>query len=129
VWGQKMKNKLTWREAASAWHRGHNVWSVEMGGIGPGYEQAIQILVFEIMHQWPNDKPLPVAIDKQWPEEYSSLCRKLGSELNLGLSGAQGGAAMNLAYRFMKNGYDETLDSTPQDRRIQVSKNFPDAPQ
>ncbi len=35
----------TAKDALAAWDRGEIVHSVEMGGIGPGYEQAIQILV------------------------------------------------------------------------------------
>ena len=31
------------------WDAGEGVWSIEMGGIGPGYEQCIQITAAEIL--------------------------------------------------------------------------------
>jgi hypothetical protein len=44
---------------------------------------------------------------------------------HLGPSGAQHGAAMNLASIFARNGYAKGMEMVPEDRRIQVSKNFP----
>ena len=35
-----------------AWDAGTPVFSVEMGGLVPGYEQAIQITMFEILRHW-----------------------------------------------------------------------------
>lgn len=113
------------------WDEGRSVWSIEMGGLGPGYEQAIQITVAEILRHllsanydaskwddreaWQNDrKQIDVAafanerIDK------------------LGLSGAQFGAALNLAGSLYKRGPQATLlDQRVKDRLIQVSSSFP----
>ena len=36
-------------DALAAWDRGEHVWTVELGGIGPGYEMAIQTLAFELI--------------------------------------------------------------------------------
>jgi hypothetical protein len=38
------------------------------------------------------------------------------------------GAAKNVAVNFLKFGYEETLATVPQDRKIQVSKHWPGAP-
>jgi hypothetical protein len=43
----------------------------------------------------------------------------------LGLSGAQWGAAMNIAACFYRMGPREALKAIDKDRRILVSKNFP----
>ena len=37
------------REALARWDRGWNVFTIEMGGLGPGYEQCIHIAVFELI--------------------------------------------------------------------------------
>jgi hypothetical protein len=36
-------------EVVAAWDAGRVIWTVEMGGLGPGYEQTIQTLVVELL--------------------------------------------------------------------------------
>ena len=36
-------------EMVETWDTGELVWSISMGGLGPGYEQAIQVLAIELM--------------------------------------------------------------------------------
>lgn len=36
-------------EALAAWDEGKIVTTVELGGLGPGYEQAIQVCAFEMI--------------------------------------------------------------------------------
>ena len=36
-------------DALAAWDRGETVWACDMGGMGPGYEQCIQIMGFEML--------------------------------------------------------------------------------
>ena len=38
----------TAREQVERWDAGQSIWTLEMGGMGPGYEQAIQVLAIEI---------------------------------------------------------------------------------
>ena len=38
----------TVKDLLDTWDSGSTIWSVEMGGIGPGYEQAIQVLMVEL---------------------------------------------------------------------------------
>ena len=109
------------------WDRGESVWSVEMGGIGPSYEQAIQIAAFEILRHLIAQK---YDVDT-WEDE--AAIKKVSKDAEavfsvvapLGLSGAQWGAAMNIAACFYRQGPRKALSLAGQDRRIQVSKNFP----
>lgn len=113
------------------WDAGKGVWSIEMGGLGPGYEQCIQIVAAEVLRhliankvdcttQYEGDawKALSSEIDKSlWANEAINA---------LGLSGAQAGAAKSLATKLYKDGPRGVMN-TPEikDRHIQVSKNFP----
>jgi len=104
-----------------------------MGGLGPGYEQCIHITCTEILRwlleqtlnssNW-EDKDVWKA-DRERLQEWSfnnPIIKKLG------LSGAQFGAALNLATRFYMNGPRKVLtDERVKDRHIQVQKHFPQA--
>ena len=119
-------------DIVAAWDRGDSVWSVEMGGLGPGYEQAIQCAMVEIVRD-NIGKPLPdpenPADEKALDEFGYDTIRKHDEKL-LGLSGAQAGAARSLAYRILSKGYEPTLASARAaipDRMIQVSNSWPSA--
>lgn len=113
-------------EAIKRWNEGDQVWSVAMGGIGPGYEQVIQILVFEFIARW-DKKPILIT------EDFKNHCSKVTSDLDeklQGPTGAQHGAAFQLAYQFIHQGYGEVLqtvkhDSATAGRLILVSRSFP----
>ena len=117
-------------EALSAWDRGESVWSMEMGGIGPGYEQAIQVLVFEIVRDQ-LDSPMPPAGTPMdgWADD---TVRRVGEWPGCGFSGAQVGAAKWLAYRFLTRGHKGTLDecrARDRDRLLLVSQAWPHKPE
>jgi hypothetical protein len=110
---------------------GQSIWSVEMGGLGPGYEQAIQITMIEILRHmlltrydkalWENEE--------QWALDYEKI-QNFGFQntkiKELGLSGAQWGAAINLACHFYHDGPVGVMTNPAiQDRKILVSKTFP----
>jgi hypothetical protein len=109
-------------EAIKRWNEGDQIWSVELGGIGPGYEQIIQILTFEFVSRW-EKKPILNTTD------FRNHCDKVTAELNeklQGPTGAQHGAAEILAYKFIHDGYSEVLQSVRNEARlILVSKSFP----
>jgi hypothetical protein len=118
------------RELVAAWDRGDIVRSVEMGGLGPGYEQCIQILWIELLRDY-EGKPLPADKDgwRDWGDETVRRCdASVG-----GFSGAQVGAAKNLAARMLKIGYDATMDevraNSGDDRFTMVSRHFPKPPE
>jgi len=125
----------TCEEALAAWDKGEVVWTVEMGGLGPGYEQAIQILAMECLR-----KLLAVGFDwsaegetdEQRSTRLHALLDPVAHEVDkwpgCGFSGAQVGAAMNLAANMHRRGYRAALDSVDEDRRTQVSRTWPHQP-
>jgi hypothetical protein len=113
------------------WDAGKGVWSIEMGGLGPGYEQCIHITCAEILRWLLEHKPEASKwSDKQaWNtdrdriQEYSFKNPVIKA---LGLSGAQWGAALELACQFYNRGPRAVMnDDGVKDRHIQVQKHFP----
>lgn len=111
------------------WDAGKSVWSIELGGIGPGYEQAIQITGFEFLRamlsvapdaaRWKDDT-------EAWKADRAAVEAIAGPVVEpLGLSGAQWGAGLNMAAVFYKNGPVAAMEMVDSDRRIQVSKSLP----
>lgn len=119
-------------EALAAWDAGESIWSVEMGGLGPGYEQAIQIIAFEAIRYMVNNPPdwdALVADEKARREFWGKLDTAIFAEGQpadvVKPSGAQVGAAKNIAAVFVRQGHKAGLENASKDRLIQVSKNFP----
>jgi len=146
---QRIQDLLTYgadaRDLLARWERGDIVHSVEMGGLGPGYEQAIQAVSFRLLHHlltavdprydasdWrPHVNGSEVA-SARWRRDLDRIWAWADGDeqINaLGLSGAQWGAAVNLATRFFADDDpSKTIKSAPEDRRILVSKHFPGTP-
>ena len=116
------------KEQLRRWDAGDTIWSIEMGGLGPGYEQSIQILAIEIIRD-NLDKPLPTESSwSVWADDtIARVDKKLpdGTYSCGGFSGAQVGAAKNLAFRWLKEGPAKLLQQVPNERRIQVSNFWP----
>lgn len=120
-------------ELLRRWDAGESVWSIELGGIGPGYEQAIQVAAVEMARDGQNFKPTgdSEADGQEWRRICDESLRKHNE--SLGLSGAQYGAASWLAYQWCHNGGPADLmkraetkfKESGEDRRIQISKAFP----
>lgn len=110
-------NDLYGKDAADVlarWDAGRGIWSVAMGGFGPGYEQALQIAAMEVLRHLVSGGSAETA-------EPSALG-------HLGLSGAQWGAARGLAVAIHTKGPRALLEMYADDRHIQVSKRFPASP-
>ncbi len=115
----------------SRWDGDRGVWSIEMGGFGPGYEQAIQITVAEVLRRC-LDKQYDAskwADTEDWKRDREHIYQ-WGMENErikaLGLSGAQWGAAVNLAVRLYRDGPRKVLtDERVKNRKIQVRRTFP----
>ena len=119
-------------EWLSRWDKNETVWTVEMGGLGPGYEQAIQIAAAEALrvmvtenfdHRSWGDK-------EQWDKDrdrINELCHeKEGKITDLGLSGAQWGGALSLATQlYMRDPWVALSDDRVKDRLIQTQKEMP----
>jgi len=115
------------------WDAGDSVWSVEMGRLGPGYEQAIQITVAEILRHLLAEKydHANWANEDGWKKDLAQIeaaCFKNKIVSDLGLSGAQWGAAMNVATTLYMRGPIAALGGEAvKDRLIRVSRRFPGA--
>lgn len=113
------------------WDEGRSVWSIEMGGLGPGYEQCIHIAAAEILRfllikqydtaTWEDHAQLLHDHDEVRAMSYENPTIKA-----LSLSGAQFGAASNLAYMLYRKGPRAVMtDERVKDRHIQVQRTFP----
>ena len=113
------------------WDSGEPTWTIEMGGIGPGYEQCIQITAAEILRYLVACGHDPETWDEStvWEQERKSIEHVVfGLPMvdSLGLSGAQWGAALSLATCFYRQSPEKLLtDPELSDRRILVTINFP----
>lgn len=115
-------------EQLRRWDAGETIWTIEMGGLGPGYEQAIQVLAIEIVRDNLN-RPLPE--ENSWNTWADSTISRIDRRLPDGtydcggFSGAQEGAAKQLAYRWLKDGPAKVHTTSPKDRTIQCSNHWP----
>lgn len=116
----------------SRWDANTPVWSVEMGGMGPGYEQAIQITAAEFLRFMVSEDfdHRTWESKEKWAEDRDTInAHGHSNEVisKLGLSGAQAGAALSLATQFyMRDPWVALSDTMVKERLIQVSKEFPD---
>lgn len=117
-------------EWLSRWDDGKSVWSISMGGIGPGYEQAIQVTTAEILRHllsrgyntaaWEDEE-----VWKKDRERIDDVLMTSSKVKDMGLSGAQWGAAMNLAAMLYRHGPIHVMkDERVKDRHILVSSRF-----
>lgn len=120
---------VTAQQALEKWDAGNNIFTIEMGGLGPGYEQVIHILVFELIRDQ-NGRPVPEFEGEKDRDKWLAWGSATVDRCNpdLGFSGAQVGAAKNFAYHVLRDGWRKTIRSFPSDRQIQVSSAFPQPP-
>jgi len=113
-------------EWLNRWDGGQSVWSIEMGGLGPGYEQCIQITAAEILRWYLANKP-DLSQEDKWKEIRDEMDTAVSPTVRpLGLSGAQWGAAVNIATMIYRHGPRVVMtDERVKDRRIQVERAFP----
>lgn len=113
------------------WDNDEVCWSIEMGGLGPPYEQCIQITAAEVLRHLLEKKYDADAWKEgeTWEHDRNAIeaAALTNTRINsLGLSGAQFGAALWLACRLYRDGPRAVLtDERMKDRRIQVMRVFP----
>lgn len=124
-YGEDAKDWLT------RWDSGKSVWSIEMSGIGPSYEQAIQIATTEVVrHLIEVDYDADSWYDKEKAKEDYEIISKISSTnkviKHLRLSGAMFEAALQLATKIYRDGPIGVMsDKQNKDRLIQVDRKFP----
>lgn len=104
------ENKNDVIDMLAKWDSGESIWSVELGGLGPGYEQCIQVAAIEMARDnhstsLPDDKEQANA---EWDRLCTETLRKHDAALG-GMSGAQYGQASWLAYQWCHNGGPDRL--------------------
>jgi len=122
------------QEQLSRWDAGGIVWSVELGGLGPAYEQAIQVAAIEFSRE-AKDLKLNLKDKNDSTKKFTAACEAVLAKHNEalgGLSGAQFGAARWLAYQWCFNGGPRAVAERAEkrgegDRLIQITKFFPRA--
>lgn len=111
------------------WNEGRICWSISMGGLGPSYEQSIQMAMAAVLGHLVKNNVDP----SKWDDEASWNADRDAMEEFLRnapegepMSGASAGAALNLATHFYRDGPAEVLSKLEaDDRKIQVMKFFP----
>ena len=111
-------------EQLRRWDAGETIWTIDMGGMGPGYEQTIQVGAIELTRDQLG-KPLPAPDDKKANRVWGDATIKRIDD-QIGFSGAQWGACRFLAYKWLSIG-PKALHQDPayKDRHIQVSNKWP----
>lgn len=116
-------------DALAAWDQGEIVTTVELGGMGPGYEQAIQVCAFEMIRDAlaakfrATDENI-TAFDRLTDATVRRIDRQCG-----GLSGAQVGAARWLAFRTLRDGWEAVITmARKKDQTTMVSRAWPNVP-
>lgn len=105
------------------WDRGDGVWTITMGGLSAGYDQAINLIAAEMVRAF-----LKLQLEKgEWQDEYRALIDVECADalFVLGLSGSQYGVALSFAWRLYRDGPLIVVAGAPDDRRIQASKDYP----
>lgn len=128
----------TARLALEKWDSGESVWSVELGGIGPGYEQAIQIGIFETIrvllarefeHRFTSEREADKKLAEADAKVLDAALREAYTKFDLGLSGAQAGAIKWMVYRTMRDGWQAVvLKAVEKKQTILVSNHWPGKP-
>lgn len=128
-----MSASLTAAEWLAKWDDGETIPSVSMGGFSDDYEQAIQITAAEILRYLLEESPDLVVMPKEdmppfWEKADRVVFKRLeplglsGERCRWGLSGAQYGAARNLAAIFYRRGPSEAMaDADVADRIIAIN--------
>jgi hypothetical protein len=107
------------------WDSGGIIWSIELGGLGPGYEQAIQAAAVELARV---GKDCVGDVD-EFNKRADRRLAEISDDL-LGLTGAQSAVAKWLAWQWCNEGPAAISEKAKgEGRSIMVSRSFPRAPE
>lgn len=129
---------MDWRtatnaDALAAWDKNEPIWSCDMAGMGPSYEQAIQLMAFEMLRamelnpfDWATiSSPGGKAAWQTYQTKIEKMPEVATTIHKIQPSGAQFAAAISAAAIFARHGYAKGMEMVPPDRRIQVQKEMP----
>lgn len=109
------------------WDADETIWSITLGGFGPGYEQALVIAAVEFAREG-LDVPLEGDLEQFFRAGWEEVCLHALERIKpwfTGLSGAQYGAAKWLAWQWVHgDGPAFVADKKYDDRTIQVSRRW-----
>lgn len=116
------------RDLVRKWDADEVIWTIEMGGLGPNYELALQVAAIEFAREGldvPMEGPKE-GHDAIWREVCDHALTRMQPWFGGGLSGAQFGAASWLAWQWV-HGMGPTIagDAKYKERAIMVSKGLP----
>lgn len=110
------------------WEAGSKTVTIAMGGLSSKYERGIQEMVF-VVARWLVDHE-PTFEDRAtetWEDTMARLRKDTDQRAaELGLSDAQMGAAVNLAFSVYRNGLVQLAEDEFRDRRLVIWKDAPD---
>lgn len=122
------------------WRAGVRVKSVTLGGISIWYEQAIQILVFEVLSHELKDPTGPAIIDTQalrtfwtgplkngqeFPKAWWDICKRMEKSCGYQPSYNQAVAAFAFARRLLANGPENEFALYGPERWLATSRLYP----
>ena len=112
------KFELTNEEVAKKWRDKKFVYTIELGGLGLGYEQALQEYLFDVFTYLTENK---IDIDTLVENgKYTEKFEKIADDIAKGrdLSYAMYGIARGTAFQFHRYGYAYMMNTVPKDRII-----------
>jgi hypothetical protein len=110
------------------WDAGETISTIEMSGLGPGYEQALQTCAVEFVRVASRQPIVLLPSVEEWSERWDNALHRFDEALG-GLSGAQVGAAKALARAFLEEGPDLSAFAKEKgitDRSMFISNHWPD---
>ena len=113
------------QEWLSRWDRGDTVWTVVLGGLGPSYDQCINIAVAEVVRALLVMNPTRVAGRLSKDDDARLEGVLMDTLKGIGLSGAQFGAARGFGFQLYAQGPMKAIQLYPEDRHTMASKVWP----
>lgn len=114
----------TVKEALKNWDAGEPVFTLELGGLGPSYEQCIHVAIFESARRI-MAMPISHLSKAAKLQLIERTILQVDNKKGLQLSGAQAVVARSFLYRALMEGWGEVVNSVDKDRHIQVMKWWP----
>ncbi len=125
-------------KALEQWDSGDTVWVISLGGLGPGYEQAIYMLAFELLRGFLRFRGNETALQRFMSHDKNGRKKRVDRIIDKvnkwpggGFTGAQVGQSRHFAFVCLAYGYEHMMKKARTeipDRVIQVSKSWTKKP-